>query len=96
MAKIIGCDHSTIDNLLNSANVPRYTNSEWYNNPIILSKDDKSYIFPSPKAAAEWMITNNITKSKNLTNVRQYISNYATGYRQGKYFGFEIKYENKI
>ena len=25
VAEIIGCDHSTIDNLLNANNVPRYT-----------------------------------------------------------------------
>ena len=96
VAKIIGCDHSTIDNILNTAGVKRYSPAQQQSiGNIILEKNGETYSFPSTRDAAVWLISNNYSKSKSIRNVRVYVSEYASGTKIGTYLGFNIYYESK-
>ena len=93
VAQIIGCDHSTIDNLLNSNQIPRYSKAQIYGKTIYLRKNGEEYEFDCANSAAQWLIDNNITKSKNLRCIRSYLTN---GYLKNQtYYGYEIDYESK-
>lgn len=93
VAEIIGCDHSTIDNLLNANNVPRYKKGEQFNHIVCLEKDNNIYKFTSNREAAEWLIDNHYTKTNKINNVRMMVSNTAAN--NGKYLNFKIYYESK-
>ena len=93
VAEIMGCDHSTIDNLLNANQVERYTPAQVFGRTIYLRKDNQEYEFDCANSAAQWLIDNNFVKSKNIRCVRNYLTN---GYLKKKpYYGFEIDYESK-
>ena len=88
VANIIGCDHSTIDNLLNANNVKRFTSGEQLKRTVILQKDNKEYTFNSTSEAAQWLIDNKYSRTNILRNVRVKITEAATS---GKtYLGFQI------
>ena len=93
VAEIIGCDHSTIDHLLNANNIPRYTPGQQFNKIVCLEKDGKVYKFNSNREAAEWLIDNHYTKTNKISNVRMGVSNAA--YNNKKYLNFNIYYESK-
>ena len=90
VAKIIGCDHSTIDNIINKMNWPRYSVSSQRLHRIVLIKEDTEYIFSSLEEAANWLIENKITKSTNVRNVRHQLANSKA--KSKKYYGFQIEY----
>ena len=90
VAKIIGCDHSTIDNIINKMNWPRYSVSSQRLPRIVLIKEDTEYIFSSLEEAANWLIENKITKSTNVRNVRHQLANSKA--KSKKYYGFQIEY----
>lgn len=90
VAKIIGCDHSTIDNIINKMNWPRYSVSSQRLHRIVLKKEDTEYIFSSLEEAANWLIENKITKSTSVRNVRQQLANSKA--KSKKYYGFQIEY----
>ena len=90
VAKIIGCDHSTIDNIINKMNWPRYSVSSQRLHRIVLIKEDTEYIFSSLEEAANWLIENKITKSTSVRNVRQQLANSKA--KSKKYYGFQIEY----
>lgn len=94
VAEIIGCDHSTIDNLLNANNVPRYKKGEQFNRTVCLEKNNNLYKFNSTREAAEWLIDNHYTKTNKINSVRMMVSNAAAN--NGKYLNFKIYYESKI
>lgn len=96
VAKIIGCDHNTIDRLLNAEGVHRYTIADQRSKAIILEKNDQKNCFASTTEAARWLIDNEFTKCKTQTYVRQYVADYAAQRRKGTYCGFKIYYESKI
>ena len=93
VAEIIGCDHSTIDNLLNANNVSRYKRGEQFNRVVCLERDNNIYKFTSNREAAEWLIDNHYTKTNKINNVRTMVSNTAAN--NGKYLNFKIYYESK-
>lgn len=96
VAEIIGCDHSTIDRILNEAGVKRYTQGQQKSpDNIVLENSNETKIFPSSKDAALWLIANGYSKSNNPRNVRVYINEYAQGKKIGTYLGFKIYYESK-
>lgn len=70
VAKILNCDHTTIDNLLNSNGVYRYTAGERENKILILEKDGVINKFTSTTKAAQWIIENKINKCSNKQYVR--------------------------
>ena len=90
VAKIIGCDHSTIDNIINKMNWPRYSVSSQRLHRIVLIKEDTEYIFSSLEEAANWLIESKITKSTNVRNVRHQLANSKA--KSKKYYGFQIEY----
>ena len=93
VAKIIGCDHSTIDKILNANNIPRFSIAQQISKRIVLEKDDK-YLFETTSDAAKWLIETGKTRSKNFRSIRQQISEKARV--NGIYFGFKVYYESKI
>ena len=96
VARIIGCDHSTIDNILNTAGVKRYSQAQQKSlGNIILEKDNEKFSFPSSRDAAIWLISNGYSKSNSIRNVRVYVSEYASEKKIGTYLGFKIYYESK-
>lgn len=94
VAEIIGCDHSTIDNLLNSNNIPRYSKGEQFNRIICLEKQGVFEKFNSTREAAQWLIDNQYSKTKNIKSVRMMITNAAINNKT--YLNFKIYYESKI
>ena len=94
VAEIIGCDHSTIDNLLNSNNIPRYSKGEQFNRIVCLEKQGVFEKFNSAREAAQWLIDNQYSKTKNIKSVRMMITNAATNNKT--YLNFKIYYESKI
>lgn len=94
VAKIIGCDHSTIDKILNANQIERYTLAQMRGKTIYLRKNGQEYKFDCANSAAEWLINSHLVKSNNVRCVRNYLTN---NYLKKKlYYGFEIDYESKI
>lgn len=94
VAKVIRCDHSTIDRILNENNVKRFTASQQLSKPLYFKKNNELYYFETTREAAMWLINNKITKMTNQNLVRQEITSRIR--KNKKYFGFEIYYESKI
>ena len=94
VAKEIGCDHSTIDRILNENGVKRFTHSQQQSKPLYFKKKDEIHHFETTREAAEWLIENGITKMTNPNLVRQEITSRIRNNK--KYFGFEVYYESKI
>lgn len=93
VAKEIGCDHSTIDHILNANGVKRYTPAQQQSNPVVFKKGEIEHHFETTTEAAQWLIDNKITKMTNRTIVRQEITSRIRNNK--KYFGFEVYYESK-
>ena len=93
VAKEIGCDHSTIDRILNENGVKRFTPSQQQSKPLYFKKKDEIHHFETTREAAEWLIENGITKMTNPNLVRQEITSRIRNNK--KYFGFEVYYESK-
>lgn len=93
VAKELGCDHSTIDNILNTQGVKRYSFSHQTSRPIYLSKDDEELCFQSTTDAAKWLIENNKVRSTSTKSVRQYLTNNCL--KNKTYYGYNISYESK-
>lgn len=93
VAKIIGCDYSTIDNLLNTNQIKRYSPAQTLGKTIYLRKDGQEYKFDCANSAADWLIKSHLVKSNNIKCVRNYLTN---NYLKKKlYYSFEIDYESK-
>ena len=88
VAEFIGCDHSTIDNLLNFYGVKRFDKKDQFYRPVKLTKDDKEYTFFNTLDAAKWLISNNYSRTKNEVNVRRKVA-YAIKDKT-EYLGFSI------
>lgn len=96
VAKVIGCDHSSIDRILNTYNVPRFTAAQQQSKPlIIIDKNNEKKWFETTTEAAKWLIEKKYTKMTNPTIVRQEICDRIR--KNKKYLGLEIYYaESKI
>lgn len=94
VAKELGCDHSTIDRILNENCVKRFTASQQQSKPLYFKKGEELHRFETTRDAALWLINNKITKMTNPNFVRQEITSRIRNNK--KYFGFEIYYESKI
>lgn len=93
VAEVIGCDHSTIDRILNSNNVPRFTLAQQNSSPVVCIKNNEELHFETTTAAAEYFINNGISKRANIKSLRQDINNrIRTG---NTLFGYKIYYESK-
>lgn len=69
VAKIYGCDKDVITARLRNLGV----DIQYKRGNIILQNiiSKKEYIFPDKKAAAQWLIDNNYSKTKNIDSVRR-------------------------
>lgn len=90
VAKIVGCDHSTIDRILNINQIKRYTPAQQQSKPLYFKKEKEYYEFETTTEAAKWLIENKITKMTNPKSVRQEITNRIL--KNKTYFGYEINY----
>lgn len=71
VAKIIGCDHSTIDHLLNVAGIKRFSEREQKGQKVIILKDDKILCECEDSfAAAQWLIEHGYSNSSKVRSVR--------------------------
>lgn len=52
VAKEIGCDHSTIDHLLNKNGIKRFSSDEQISRPIYLIKNNEEFMFETTTKAA--------------------------------------------
>ena len=93
VAEVLGCDHSSVDKILNSNNVPRFTLAQQNSSPVVCIKNDEELHFETTTAAAEYFINNGISKRANIKSLRQDINNrIRTG---NTLFGYKIYYESK-
>lgn len=90
VAEAIGCDHSSIDRILNENGVKRFTPAEQQSKQVCLRKDGEDRIFPTTTAAAEWLIENKITSTKDVKNVRRSITERII--KNKTYFNYELFY----
>ena len=94
VAREIGCDHNTIDNILNSNGIKRYTAAQQISRPVIIEKDNNKYRFETTTDAAQWFINNKITKVQQNKQVRQELNRRIK--ENTTYFNYKIYYESKI
>lgn len=96
VAQLLGCDHSSIDRILNSNGIKRFTSAQQQSKPlIIIDKKQSVFEFETTTDAANWLIENKYTKMTNPTIVRQEICDRIR--KNKKYLGLEIYYkESKI
>lgn len=94
VAEIIGCDHSTIDHLLNANNIPRYSKGEQFNKIVCLEKQGNIEKFNSTREAAQWLIDNHYSKTNKIKVVIAAIGHAVR--KNGTYLNFTIYYESKI
>ena len=104
VAKIIRCDHSTIDAILNRNNVERYSTANQFSKPLYFKKEESTgylylefkkeneyFEFENTTDAAQWLMDEKYTTLKNRRIVRQEITLRLREHR--KYFGFEVGYK---
>ena len=91
VAIVLGCDHSSIDRILNENGVARFTPAQQLSKAVgIIDKENQEHQFETTTDAAKWLIANKFTKMTNPTIVRQEICDRI---RKGKkYLGLEIYY----
>ena len=93
VAEVIGCDHSTIDKVLNANNVPRFTLAQQNSQPVLFVKGNETLRFETTTAAAKYFIDNGISKRKEIKSLRQDIAQRAR--EEKTLFGFKVYYESK-
>ena len=91
VAKEIGCDHSTIDRILNENGVKRFTPSQQQSKPVrFINNDGIEFEFQTTTEAANWLIENKYTKMTNPKIVRQEICDRIK--KKKKYLGLFVEY----
>lgn len=88
-AEKFGIDHSTVDDILNANNIPRFSFREAAGQCIRITKDDFTKDFPSVRDCAEWFVENHIPRTTNPESVR-------TGLKEARrkekpYYGYVIE-----
>lgn len=86
-----GIDHSTVDDILNQNNIPRFTFRQAAGQRIKISKEDFEKEFDSVKDCAEWFIENNIPRTKNVESARTGLKNARSEKGNGFYYGYLIE-----
>lgn len=84
-----GIDHSTVDNILNQNNIPRFSFRESAGKRIRISKENFVKEFNSVKDCAEWFVENKQCKTDKVESARTGLKNAraTTGY----YYGYLIE-----
>ena len=86
----LGCDHASIDDILNANNVKRYTPAQQQSKPVKIEKNGQVYCFETTTDAAHWLMDNGHTRNYNYKSVRQEITNAIR--KNKKYLGFTMNY----
>ena len=85
------CDYSTIDDILNQNNIPRFSFREAAGKRIKISKGDFEKEFNSVKDCAEWFVENQICKTKNAESARAGLKKARSAKGNGLYYGYLIE-----
>lgn len=92
VANEIGCDHSTVDRILNENGVMRFSPAQQQSKALeIIDKNNQIHKFETTTDAANWLIENKFTKMTNPKIVRQEICDRIR--KNKKYLGMEIYYQ---
>ena len=86
-----GIDHSTVDDILNQNNIPRFTFRQAAGKRIRISKEDFEKEFDSVRDCAEWFVENNITKTKSVESARTGLKMARSKKGNGFYYGYLIE-----
>lgn len=86
-----GIDHSTVDDILNQNNIPRFSFREAAGKRIKISKGDFEKEFNSVKDCAEWFVENQICKTKNVESARAGLKTARSAKGNGLYYGYLIE-----
>ena len=84
-----GINNNTVDDILNSNNIPRFTFRQAAGQRIAISKDNFYKEFDSVKDCAEWFVENKICKTTKVESVRTSLKNARRG--NGYYYGYFIE-----
>lgn len=90
-AKNFGIDHSTVDDILNQNNIPRYSFREAAGQRIKISKGDFEKEFDSVKDCAEWFVSNKICRTKSTESARAGLKTARSEKGNGIYYGYNIE-----
>ena len=71
VAEEIGCDHNTIDRLLNQYGVKRFSAKEQNTRPVRIQVEKTSFEFFNLNEAASWIVEQGYSKTTNVVNVRR-------------------------
>ena len=82
-----GIDHSTVDDILNQNNIPRFTFRQ--SQRIKISKENFEKEFDSVKDCAEWFVNNKICKTTKVESARTGLKNARA--TNGFYYGYLIE-----
>ena len=88
-AKNFGIDHSTVDDILNQNNIPRFTFRQAAGQRIKISKGDFEKEFDSVKDCAEWFVEQNICRTTKVESARTGLKNARA--TTGFYYGYLIE-----
>ena len=93
VAETIGCDHSSVDKILNANNIKRFSAAQQQSQPVIFINKEQILRFETTTEAAEYFINNKISKRTDIKSLRQDI---VSRIHSGKtLFGFKVYYESK-
>lgn len=84
-----GIDHSTVDDILNASNIPRFSFREATGKMIRISKDDFVKEFNSVIDCAEWFVDNKICRTNSPESVRTSLKDCRRKNRT--YYGYVIE-----
>ena len=84
-----GIDHSTVDDILNQNNIPRFTFRQSTGQRIKISKENFEKEFDSVKDCAEWFVNNKISKTTKIESARTGLKNARA--TNGFYYGYLIE-----
>lgn len=84
-----GIDHSTVDDILNHNNIPRFSHRETTGKAIRITKDNFEKEFNSVKECAEWFAQQDFCRTNKPESVRTSLKQVR---RDNKlYYGFKIE-----
>jgi len=86
-----GIDHSTVDDILNQNNIPRFTFRQAAGQRIKISKDGFEKEFDSVKDCAEWFVNNKICKTDKVESARAGLKTARSEKGNGFYYGYFIE-----
>ena len=88
-AKNFNLDHSTVDDILNHNNIPRFSKRESLGQKISISKENFYKEFNSVVECAEWFVKQDFCMTKKIESARTSLKLCRKNNK--KYYGFEIK-----